>query len=314
MSGRSNGASAQRHGPRARLSVCLASVAVIAWLSTACGMGSRAYEPAAGGPVVSIFKVPTYAWDKGSGMDALVSGTLWFTADGCTLLSNGEGPDRVTQAVFFPNATGVTYENGVRAVVDADGSVFAVEGQEFSYGGGFGVSAESDLGKQWLAQCPGTEVREGAVINDEPSSPPSTVSPPLPAQPGPTAPSTAGELGYFPVPTYEWKPDAGGPDFVRGTVTFVDGRCPVLATSQGDDEQLVGLLFPNAEGFQHAQQAPRPVIYSTLPNGNSGLMVEDEQLTGVHGRTGSSNDSAWAALCTKVPVDSVFYVQDFPIR
>ena len=233
MSGRSRGASAQRHGPRARLSVCLASVAVIAWLSTGCGMGSRAYEPAAGGPVVSTFKVPTYAWDKGSGMDALVSGTLWFTADGCTLLSNGEGPDRVTQAVFFPNATGVTYDNGVRAVVDADGSVFAVEGQEFAYGGGFGVSAESDLGKQWLAQCPGTEVREGAVINDEPASPPSTVSPPLPAQPGPTAPSTAGELGYFPVPTYEWKPDAGGPDFVTGTVTFADGRCPVMTTSQG---------------------------------------------------------------------------------
>ena len=290
-------------------------MAVIASLSTGCGMGSRDYEPAAGGPVVNTFKVPTYTWDKGSGMDALVSGTLWFTAKGCTLLSNGEGPDRVTQAVFFPNATGVTYDNGVRAVVDPDGSVFAVEGQDFAYGGGFGVRAESDLGKQWLAQCPGTDVREGAVINDEPASPPSRVSPPLPAQPGPTAPSTAGELGYFPVPTYEWKPDAGGPAFVTGTVTFADGRCPVMITSQGgDNEQRVGLVFPNAEGFQHAQQAPRAVIYSTLPNGTSGLMVEDEKLTGFHGRTGSSNDSAWADLCAKVPVDSVFYVQDFPIQ
>ena len=315
MSRRSRGASARRHGPRARLSVGLASVAVIASLSTGCGMGGRAYEPAAGGPVVSTFKVPTYAWDKGSGMDALVSGTLWFTPEGCTLLSNGEGRERVTQAVFFPNATGVTYDNGVRAVVDPDGSVFAVEGQEFAYGGGFVVSADSDLGKQWLAQCPGTEVREGAVINDEPTSLPSTVSPPLPARPGPTAPSTAGELGYFPVPTYEWKPDAGGPDFVTGTVTLADGQCPVMTTSQGGDtEQRVGLVFPNAEGFQHGQQAPRPVIYSSLPNGSSGLMVEDEQLTGFHGRAASSNDSSWADLCAKVPVGSVFYVQDFPIQ
>lgn len=314
MSGASRNGSAQRHRPRARLSACLASVAVIALLVTGCGIGSRAYEPAAGGPVVSTFKVPTYAWDKGSGMDALVSGTLWFTAEGCTLLSNGKGRDRVTQAVFFPNATGVTYDNGVRAVVDPDGSVFAVEGQEFAYGGGFGVRADSDLGKQWLDQCPGTDVREGAVINDVPALAPSTESPPLPAQQGPTVPSTAGELGYFPVPTYEWKPAAGGPDFVTGTVTFAGGRCSVMATSQSDDEQLVGLVFPNAEGFQHAQQAPRPVIYSTSPNGTSGSMVEDEQLTGFHGRTGSSNDSAWSALCTKVPVDSVFYVQDFPVR
>jgi len=165
MSGASRNGSAQRHRPRARLSACLASVAVIALLVTGCGIGSRAYQPAAGGPVVSTFKVPTYAWDKGSGMDALVSGTLWFTAEGCTLLSSGKGRDRVTQAVFFPNATGVTYDNGVRAVVDPDGSVFAVEGQEFAYGGGFGVRADSDLGKQWLDQCPGTDVREGAMNN-----------------------------------------------------------------------------------------------------------------------------------------------------
>jgi hypothetical protein len=313
MSGRSRAASARRHGPRARLTVCLASVAVVASLPTGCGMASR-YEPAADGPIVSTFTVPTYTWDKGSGMDALVSGTLWFTADGCTLLSSGDGPDLVTRAVYFPDATGVTYDNGVRAVVDADGGVFAVEGQEFAYGGGFVVNPESDLGKQWLAQCPGTEVREGAVINDEPASPPSTVAPPRPARPGPTAPSTAGELGYFPVPSYEWTPDAGGPDFVTGTVTMADGRCPVMTTSSGDHDRDVGLVFPNAEGFQHAQQAPRAVIYSTLPSGTSGLMVEDEQLTGFHGRTASSDDSAWAALCTKVPVDSVFHVQDFPTQ
>jgi hypothetical protein len=313
MSGRSRVASARRHGPRARLTVCLASVAVIASLPTGCGMGSR-YEPAADGPIVSTFTVPTYSWDKGSGMDALVSGTLWFTADGCTLLSSGDGPDLVTRAVYFPNATGVTYDNGVRAVVEADGGVFAVEGHEFAYGGGFVVNPQSDLGKQWLAQCPGTEVREGAVINDEPASPSSTVAPPLPARPGPTAPSTAAELGYFPVPSYEWTPDAGGPDFVTGTVAVADGRCPVMTTSAGDHERDVGLVFPNAEGFQHAQQSPRAVIYSTLPSGTSGLMVEDEQLTGFHGRTASSSDSAWAALCTEVPVDSVFYVQDFPIQ
>ena len=56
------------------------------------------------------------------------------------------------------------------------------------------------------------------------------------------------------------------------------------------------------------------MIYSTLPDGNSGMMVEDDQLTRFNGRTAPSNDSAWAALCTKVPVDSVFYVQDFPTQ
>jgi len=313
MSGRRAGAFAPGHGSRARLTTFLASVAVVASLPTGCGLGSRS-EPAADAPIVSTFTVPTYTRDKGSGMDALVSGRLWFTVDGCTLLSSGDGADLVTRAVYFPDATGVTYDNGVRAVVGADGGVFAVEGQEFAYGGGFVVNPESDLGKQWLDQCPGTEVREGAVINDEPASPPSTVAPPLPARPGPTAPTTAGELGYFPVPSYEWKPDAGGPDFVTGTVTMADGRCPVMTTSAGDHERAVGLVLPDAEGFQHPQQAPRAVIYSTSPSGTSGLMVEDGQLTGFHGRTASSDDSAWAAVCARVPVDSVFYVQDFPIQ
>ena len=295
--------------------MCLASVAVIAWLSTGCEMGPRAYEPApTGGPIVSTFEVPTYAWDKGDGMDGNVSGTLWFTAGGCTLLSNGEGPDRVTQPVSFPNATGVRFDNGVRAVVDADGGVFAVEGQEFAYSGGFVVGAKSDLGKQWLAQCPETEFREGAIINAEPASPPATVSPPLPAQPGPTAPSTAAELGYFPVPSFEWNPaDGVGSDFVFGMVRFAAGRCPVMTTSQGADEQRVGLVFPNAEGFQQRQPAPRPVIYSSFPKGSRGLMVEDEQVRGFHGRAALSADSRWAALCAKTPVDSAFYVQDDPI-
>lgn len=314
MSGRSAGASTRRRQPRARSCVCLVSLAVIASLSIGCGVGSRPYEPPAGAPIVSTFKVPTYAWDEGSGMAARVSGTLWFTPEGCTLLSNGQGRDQVTRPVFFPNATGVTYDNGVRAVVDPDGGVFAVEGLEFAYGGGFVVSAESDLGKQWLAQCPGTEVREGAVVNDHPESPPSTVAPPAPAHPGPTAPSTAEELGYFPVPTYEWKADGDSAGFVTGTVSFVGGRCPVMTTSTGAHEQRVGLVFPNAEGYQHDQRAPRPVIYSSLPSGTSGSMVEDEQLTGVHGRTASRNGSSWVALCATVPVDSVFYVQDFPVQ
>ncbi len=314
MSGRIARASAHHHQPQTRSWLRSVSVAALALLAVGCGSRSAPYQPPAGAPILSTFKVPTYAWDGGSGMAAQVSGTLWFTPEGCTLLSNGEGRDRVTQAVFFPNATGITYDNGVRAVVDAHGGVFAVEGQEFAYGGGFVVGADSDLGKQWLAQCPGTEVREGAIINDHPASPPPTVAPLAPATPGPTALSTAKELGYFPVPTYEWKADVDSAGFVTGTVTFAGGRCPVMTTSTGGHEQRVGLVFPNAEGYQHAPQAPRPVIYSSLPTGTSGSMVEDEQLTGFHGRRASADDSNWAALCATVPVASVFYVQDFPVQ
>ena len=315
MSERSADASARGHALGAGLSLRWAAAALIAVLSTACGTGASPYQPAAGDPIVRTFQVPTYAWDEDSGgMAGQISGTLWFTPDGCTLLSTGEGADRVTRAVFFPNATGVTFGNGVRAVVESDGGVFAIEGQEFAYGGGFVVTEQSDLGKQWLAQCPGTEVREGAVINDEPASPRLSASPPRPAQPGPTAPSTAEELGYFPVPTYEWKPGGAAADFVTGMVTFAGGRCPVMTTTKGGHEQRTGLVFPNAEGFRHPQQAPRPVIYSSLPTGTSGSMVEDDQLTGFHGRTASPNDDSWTALCAKVPVDSVFYVQDFPVQ
>ena len=116
--------------------------------------------PPGDGPVAGTFAVPTYDWDGASAMDAAVAGTLWFTAEGCTLMGNAEGGKEVTRAVFFPDATGVTYDNGVRAVVDSTGDVFAVEGQSFSYGGGFVVTPDSALGRRWADQCPGAELRE----------------------------------------------------------------------------------------------------------------------------------------------------------
>ena len=45
-------------------------------------------------------------------------------------------------------------------------------------------------------------------------------------------------------------------------------------------------------------------------------MVDDQQLTGFHGRGALSDDSGWTALCATTPVDHVLYVQcaPFPIQ
>ena len=60
----------------------MASAGVLALVASGCGV-------AAVGPVTlpgaETFEVPTYAWN-GDGMDALVTGRLAFTDDGCTLI------------------------------------------------------------------------------------------------------------------------------------------------------------------------------------------------------------------------------------
>ena len=62
--------------------------------------------------------MPPYAWDPDEGGNsAQVIGVLALTDAGCPLLVNGDS----TTALFLPNATGVTYDNGVRGIVDAQG-------------------------------------------------------------------------------------------------------------------------------------------------------------------------------------------------
>lgn len=300
---------------RRRWRVLLAVAAVTAivggvwWVSR-----SRPYAPAADGPVASTFEVPTYAWDGGSGMDAAVSGTLWFTPDGCTLLGTGEGDQQTAQAVIFPNATGVTYDNGVRAVVDADGDVYAVEGQSFSYAGGYVVTPDTDTGRRWLEQCPTANLRDGALVNDHPATPELTSAPEAPAVAGPTAPTSDEELGFFTVPTFTWDPADGGKDeTTKGTLTLTSTGCPVLLDSGGS---TIGLVFPNAEAFDDPRTADGPSIYSSFPNGTSGMMATHGELLALLGEAAEPTDPIWTAPCSAADVDMVFYVYDapFPIR
>jgi hypothetical protein len=234
-------------------------------------------------------------------MDALVSGTLWLTPEGCTMMSNGQGEDRVTQAVFFPNATGVTYDNGVRAVVDSEGNVFAIEGQEFSYDGGHVVERDSELGAQWLTQCPDTDLREGAVINDTAATDPLTEAPPVPDQPGPTAPTSDEELGWYEVPTFEWDPEQGGDAAqIEGRVLLSPAGCPLLHT---DDGQVVALVFPNAEG---REEPDRQAIWGTV-GGTHGVFVEDGQQASFGGGHGARHQD-WERLCgTSEPAPSSWF-------
>ncbi len=297
----------RRRGPLVLLAVVLVAVTVAAawWFSR-----PRTYTAPAGGPVTSTFQVPTYSWDGGSGMDALVSGTLWFTPEGCTLLSSGDGDQQVTRAVIFPDATGVTYTNGVRAVVDPGGDVYAVEGQPFTYGGGFVVTPDTDAGKRWLEQCPTANLREGALVNDHPATRELTRPPPAPASSGPTAPTSDLELGFFTVPTFTWDPATGGGDeTTRGTITLTDAGCPTMRDSGGT---TVGLVFPNAEGFDDPHTDEVPSIYSSFPNGTSGVVATHGQLLALKGVSAPPSDPTWAVRCASTPVGSVFYVHDAP--
>ena len=63
--------------------------------------------------------MPTYDWEgaaQATSIDALVSGSLGFTPQGCTVLYLPDQPESV-RPVVFPDAAGVRYANGVRAVV-----------------------------------------------------------------------------------------------------------------------------------------------------------------------------------------------------
>jgi hypothetical protein len=102
------------------------------------------------------FEVASWEWDGRSGMDALVTGSLTIDDRGCTFAA----PDL---PVLFPNAVGLRYSDGTRAVVHADSfEVYAVEGRSFEYGGGY-LEATAD----WSDRC-GPHDGEVAVVTDDP--------------------------------------------------------------------------------------------------------------------------------------------------
>lgn len=57
------------------------------------------------------------------------------------------------------------YQDGTRAVVHRiTGGVYALEGQPFSYGGGYDEPSSSE--GPWISVCPGSAVVGDAYVND----------------------------------------------------------------------------------------------------------------------------------------------------
>jgi hypothetical protein len=146
--------------------------------------------PEFGPPVVDTFEVNTYEWDGGAAMEALITGTLAFTDEGCTMLVEPGPGGPSASAVFFPNATGVVYENGVRGVVDGYGRIFGIEGETISYGGG-SIHAGEGLQTSWDERCSGTPFSQAYMVQDTTTREQPPAAPSAPSVVLPTAPTDA---------------------------------------------------------------------------------------------------------------------------
>lgn len=298
-------AATRRHRRWGGWGLGVAAAAAVAIAAVTLWPGGSGRLPFAAGPALPPgaweFTVPTYE-GSGAGMDALITGRLGFTEAGCTLIYQPGDPGSV-RPVVFPDAVGVSFSNGVRAVVhERTGRVFAVEGQEFSYGGGW-VPA----GRTWTQGC-GQWRADVAWINDDPADGPLTGDPAPPEQPAPTRLATEAEMGWYDVPTFAWDPAQGGDAaLLEGTVSMTADGCAVVEVE--DRQQTVGLVLPDAQGMR---QDSRPMIFSTFPGGGQTMMAQ-EGLTVSYG--GGFTQTAefttqWQRLCPRSPVDALFLVQD----
>lgn len=260
----------------------------------------------ADGPIVDTFPVPTYDWDEGGGDDALVAGALAFTDAGCPMLIFGES----ATPLLLPNATGVTYDNGVRGVVDGQGRVYATEGQTMEYGGGWQEPMTGQLAEAWQELCGDTPARDLVYVNDVAAFEPLTEAPEPPGD-LPTVPTSREEAGWFDVPTYAWDPEGPREDAqIEGVVEFTDEGCPYVET----DGSRTGLVFPHAEGFDPPEGEGERGVYVMFGDGASAVMaLEGEPVSWGGGGTGA-DDERWTAVCAQSPVDDVFIVQDSPFE
>lgn len=279
-----------------------AGVAALVWANLPSA--SDPFVAPAEGPIADTFPVPTYDWDLGGGDDALVAGALGFTDSGCPMLLFGES----ATPLLLPNATGVTYDNGVRGVVDGTGRVYATEGQTMEYAGGWQEPMTGELAAAWLGLCGDTPARDLVYVNDVAAFEPLTQAPEPPGD-LPTVPTSREEAGWFDVPSFTLDPEGPREDaLIEGVVEFSDEGCPFVET----DGVRTGLVFPNAEGFQAPDTDEPRIVYSVFGDGTSaGMAVEGESVSW-GGGGGAADDERWTSVCAETPVDGVFLVQDTP--
>lgn len=85
---------------------------------------------------------------------AIIGGRLVIDDEGCTFLD-----EAMTLGVVFPNAIGVTLEDGTRYVVhERTGEVFVAEGDPADYGGGYATMTSA-----WSDVCSSTPTEVGMV-------------------------------------------------------------------------------------------------------------------------------------------------------
>ncbi|QFG68168.1 hypothetical protein [Ornithinimicrobium pratense] len=248
------------------------------------------------------FDVPTYEWGRDGGMDAGVTGHLGFTDEGCTMLYQPGQEDKALPLVF-PNATGIRYSNGARAVIDEHGDLYGVEGQPLSYAGGW-----VDPNESWTATCGAYDGPEVVMVNDEPAHGPSATEPAPPDAAVPTRLPTAADLGWYDVPTFVWDPEQGGDAaLLEGRVTFTDDGCAVI----NHDGVRTGLVLPNARGHRGDHQGGAG-IYATFPEVE--IMIAEPGADAAYGGGSRANSGEladeWARLCPGSPVDNLFQVYD----
>lgn len=263
-------------------------------------------EQPTGGPIVETFEVPTFAWDEGGGDAAQVAGALAFTDAGCPMLLFGES----ATPLFLPNATGVTYDNGARAVVDAQGRVYATEGQTMEYAGGWQEPMTGEFADAWESLCGDTPARDAVYVNDIAAHQPLTEAPER-RDDLPTVPTTREEAGWFDVPTFDFDGDAwptAEGALIEGTVRFSDEGCPYVEA----DVSRTGLVFPNAEGFQAPGTDDPRLVYSYFGDGSSAAMAQEGEPISWGGGHRPADDERWTSVCQDTPVDGIFIVQDTP--
>lgn len=118
------------------LAACGLAVAAGAVVWTVVAGSDESTKDPTGEPGAAYFAVPTGTWDDSkAGYQALLTGTLMFTAEDCPYLK-GKNETRKRWVNFPTGSRGIELD-GKRSVVDADNRVYGTEGQYVEFDGGY---------------------------------------------------------------------------------------------------------------------------------------------------------------------------------